>query len=52
MRMMRMTHLQVEAPHGLESNTQPRAPEGKELAIKDPGTGPEVRTIQILGTLT
>ena len=42
MSMMKMTQVQVEAPHGLEGHTQQRAIE-EELAIRDRAAGAEVR---------
>lgn len=48
MKMMRMTHLQVEAPHGLKSNTLLRVPKGTGLGIEEPSNGAEVRTFQVL----
>lgn len=46
--MMRMSHLQVEAPHGLKGNSLLRVPKGTGLAIRDPDVRAKVRTFQVL----
>lgn len=46
--MIRMSHLQVEAPRGLKGNSLLRVPKGTRLAVRDPDVGAEVRTFQVL----
>lgn len=45
---MRMIHLQVEAPHGLENNILLGTLEATGMAIKDLVIATEVRMLEIL----